>query len=126
MELSEFNSDYLANLLEKLPVENKTLVLLGDFNVDLLKYHTNSDISNFHDSVYLSLLLPHIASPAGTTVTSATLIDNIFSNNCNSPYTVRSSCSIFNIRNSYTKTNSYRRTAIPRLSRDRKKERYNI
>ena len=38
------------------------------------------------------------------TATSATLIDNIFSNNCNSPYTsgnlvitVRSSCSILNI-----------------------------
>ena len=87
MELSEFNSDYLANLLEKLSVENKTLVLLGDFNADLLKYHTNSDISNFLDSMYSSLLLPHIASPTRTTATSATLIDNIFSNNCNSPYT---------------------------------------
>ena len=37
MELSEFTSDYLANLLEKLSVENKKLVLLGDFNADLLK-----------------------------------------------------------------------------------------
>ena len=37
MELSEFNSDYLTNLLEKLSLENKTLVLLGDFDVDLLK-----------------------------------------------------------------------------------------
>ena len=87
MELSEFNSDYLANLLEKLSVENKTLVLLGDFNADLLKYHTNSDISNFLDSMYSSLLLPHIAGPTRTTATSATIIDNIFSDNCNSPYT---------------------------------------
>ena len=85
MEFSEFNSDYLTNLLEKLSQENKTLVLLRDFNVDLLKY-INSDISNFLDSMYSSLL-PHIASPTHTTATSATLIDNIFSNNCNSPYT---------------------------------------
>ena len=77
MELSEF----------KLSVENKTIVLLGDFNVDLLKYHINSDISNFLDSVYSSLLLSHIANPTRTTATSATLIVNIFSNNCNSPYT---------------------------------------
>ena len=70
---------WLANLLEKLSVENKTLVLLGDFNADLLKYHTNSDISNFLDSMYSSLLLPHIASPTRTTAT--------FSNNCNLPYT---------------------------------------
>ena len=85
MEFSEFNSDYLTNILEKLSLENKTLVLLRDFNVNLLKY-INSDISNFLDSMYSSLL-PHIASPTHTTATSATLIDSIFSNNCNSPYT---------------------------------------
>ena len=87
MELTEFNSDYLANLLEKLSPENKTLVLFGDFNADLLKHHTNSDISNFLDSMYSSLLLPHITSPTLTTATSATLIDNIFGNNCHYPYT---------------------------------------
>ena len=37
--------------------------------------------------MYSSLFLPHIASPTRTTATSVTLIDNIFSNNCNSPYT---------------------------------------
>ena len=47
MEISEFNSGYLENLLEKLSIENKALVLLGDLNVDLLKHHTHSDISNF-------------------------------------------------------------------------------
>ena len=86
MELSEFNSDYLAKLLEKLSLENKTIVLLGKFNVNLLKY-TNSNISNFLDLMQSSLLLPHFLSPIRTTATSATLIDNIFSNNCNSPYT---------------------------------------
>ena len=44
MELSEFNSDYLASLLEELSLENKTLVLLGYFNADLLKYHKNNAI----------------------------------------------------------------------------------
>ena len=43
-ELSEFNSEYLASLLEELSLENKTLVLLGYFNADLLKYHTNNAI----------------------------------------------------------------------------------
>ena len=37
--------------------------------------------------MYSSLHLPHIACPTRTTATSVTLIDNIFSNNCNSPYT---------------------------------------
>ena len=44
MDLMEFNSAYLANFLEKLSLENKALVLLGDSNVDLIKYNTNSDI----------------------------------------------------------------------------------
>ena len=44
--------------------------MLGDFNVDLQKYNTNSDISNFLDSMYLSLLFPHIAS----TYTSGNLV----------------------------------------------------
>ena len=38
MELSEFNNHYLSNLLDNLSEENKTVVLLGDFNADLLKY----------------------------------------------------------------------------------------
>ena len=86
MELSEFNSDYMANLLEKCSLENKTLVLLEDFNADLLTYSTNTVILNFFDSVYSFLVLPHNVSQTCTISTSATLIDNIFSNNCNSPY----------------------------------------
>ena len=62
MELGEFNSHYLTNLLDNLSLENKTLVLLGDFNANLLKYDIDTDISNFLDLMYTSFLLPHIAS----------------------------------------------------------------
>ena len=37
MDLKEFNCYYLNPLPEKLAKEQKTLFLLGDFNVDLLK-----------------------------------------------------------------------------------------
>ena len=47
LELSEFNNCYLSNLLENLSNESKTVVYLGDFNVDLLKYDKDSNISNF-------------------------------------------------------------------------------
>ena len=83
MELGEFNSDYLS----KFSLENKTLVLLGEFNANLLKYDTETGISNFLDLMYSSFLLPHIASPTRTTAVSATLTDNTFTSNCNSPYT---------------------------------------
>ena len=86
MELSQFNSDYLTNLLDTLSSENKTVVLLGEFNADLLKYDQNSSISDFIDSVHSSLLLPHIFSSTRTTSSSATLMDNIFTNNYNSSF----------------------------------------
>ena len=86
MELSEFKNDYLTNLLDTLSSENKTIVLLGNFNADLLKYDQNSNISDFLDLMYSSLLLPHIFSPTRTTSSSATLIDNIFTNNYNSSF----------------------------------------
>ena len=39
--------------------------------------------------MYSSLLLPHIFSPTRTATSSATLIDNIFSNNYNSSFVSR-------------------------------------
>ena len=86
MELSEFNNDYFTNVLDTLSSENKTVALLGDFNADLLKYDQNSNISDFLDLMYSSLLLPHIFSPTCTTSSSATLIDNVFTNNYNSSF----------------------------------------
>ena len=58
-------------------------------NEELIKFvkRSISFISISSKIIYSSLLLPHIASPTRTTATSATLIHNIFSNNCNSPYT---------------------------------------
>ena len=87
VELSEFNNHYLSNLLGNLSHENKTVVLLGDFNADLLKYDKDCNVSDFLDTMYSNLLLPHIASPTRATLNSETLIDNIFSNNYDSSFT---------------------------------------
>ena len=62
MELSEFNNHYLSNLLDKLSGENKTVVLLGDFNADLLKYDKDCNVSDFLNTMYSNLPLSHIAS----------------------------------------------------------------
>ena len=42
MSLNEFNDYYINNLLDKLSKENKTVFLLGDFNIDLLNYDQHS------------------------------------------------------------------------------------
>ena len=86
MELSEFNNHYLSNFLDNLSEENKTAVLLRDFNADLLK-NDKDFVSDFLNTMYSNLLLPHIACPTCVTVNSQTLIDNIFSNNYNTSFT---------------------------------------
>ena len=63
MDLSEFHNDYLSALSEKLLREkNKHIILMGDFNVDLLKYTTDTSTAQFLDQMYSSSLLPQIIS----------------------------------------------------------------
>ena len=80
MEVTEFNDVFLQNILEKLSYENKEIIIMGDFNIDILKYDTNSDSATFLDNMYENFLLPYIISPTRVTPRSQTLIDNIFSN----------------------------------------------
>ena len=61
MELSEFNNHYLSNLLDNLSEENKTVVLMGDFNADLLKYNQDCNVSDLLETMYSNLSLPHMA-----------------------------------------------------------------
>ena len=83
MELPEFKNNYLSNLLDKLSGENKTPVLLGDFNADLLKHDKDCNVSDFLDTMHSNLLLPHIASPTRVNKNSETLIYNTFPHNMN-------------------------------------------
>ena len=53
MHQSEFKNIYLKDLLENLSHENKTIVIMGDFNIDLLKYDTEKDSADFLDSIML-------------------------------------------------------------------------
>ena len=79
MQQSEFIYEYLKPLSEKLVSENKKVILLGDFNIDLLKCDSNKNVSDFLDIIYSTNLLPNITSPTRLTSYSQTLIDNIFS-----------------------------------------------
>ena len=53
---AQFNDVYLHDVLEKLSNESKTVVLMGDFNIDLLKYDSNIDSSTFLDKMYSSFV----------------------------------------------------------------------
>ena len=62
MGLNKFNCYYLNLLLEKLAKEQKTVFLLGDSNVDLLKYENISkNLQSFLEinSMQKEVLLSH-------------------------------------------------------------------
>ena len=78
MDTNAFIINYLNPLLQKLHKENKQIILLGDFNIDLLKFGSNNSVDNFIDSLQSFSLIPSISLPTRITENSKTLIDNIF------------------------------------------------
>ena len=69
----------MGEILEK--VKNKRLYLMGDYNIDLIKSNQHIATDNFLSSMNSAGLHPLISLPTRVTSTSATLIDNIFTNN---------------------------------------------
>ena len=76
----------LSEILHIINQENKNIILLGDFNIDLLKYETHMKTSDFLDEIFSFGLLPVITKPTRITDHSATLIDHIHTNLINNLY----------------------------------------
>ena len=73
----------LASTLDLVNIERKLCFLLGDFNLDLLKSETHARTLDFLNILYSSSFYPLIYKPTRVTKSSATLIDNIFTNSLN-------------------------------------------
>ena len=69
-----------TSVLKNLRLPGKT-VIMGDFNIDLLKCESSNHSHNFLSSLQSCYLNPAIDKPTRVRPTSATLIDNIFINN---------------------------------------------
>ena len=78
MDLTDFNSNYLNNLLEKVSKEQKSVFLLGDFNINLLNYNVHNETNEFLNSPVLNSFLPYILQPTRITSHSKILIDDTF------------------------------------------------
>ena len=78
--IAEFTNDYMNLLLEKLSREKKEVILMGNFNICLLNYDLEKDTTDLVDTMYGSSFYPTINTPTRITVTSKTLIYNIFYN----------------------------------------------
>ena len=78
MNMNTFLKNHLNPAMQKILKENKDVVLLGDFNIDLLKSGSNIIVNTFIDTLQSFCLLPSISLPTRVTESTKTLIDNIF------------------------------------------------
>ena len=77
IDLADFNCNYLNKLLENISKEQKSIFLLGDFNVNLLNEH--NETNEFLVSLASNSFIPLVLQPTRITSHSNTLTD-IFSN----------------------------------------------
>ena len=80
MDVTDFNNNFLNNLLKKINQEQKKVFLLSDFNVDLMNYNEHKPTNEFLDSLASNSYLTYNIQPSRHKSHSRTLIDNIFSN----------------------------------------------
>ena len=80
MDLTDFNCNFLNKLLQNISKQQKSVFLLGDFNVNLLSVNEHSQTDEFLDSRASNWFIPLILQPTRITSHSNILVDNIFSN----------------------------------------------
>ena len=66
--------------MAKISKESKLCYIMGDFNLDLLNYHSHLFVTEFLDIMYSNMFLPLITRLTRVTSNTATLIDIIFTN----------------------------------------------
>ena len=70
--------DEFSHILSELNKSRSTIIITGDFNLDLLKMHKTAIVREFFEISFG--LLPSLSLPTRISTNSATLMDNIFTN----------------------------------------------
>ena len=78
--IESFNTK-ISGIMDILKKENKYCYLMGDFNINILNSENHDLTGQFVDIMSSNAFLPLITRPTRITANSATLIDNIFTNN---------------------------------------------
>ena len=78
--IDDFTED-LSNILHLIKQESKQCFIMGDININLLNVDTHPRTAQFLETMYSYSFTPLITKPTRVTSNSATLIDNIFTNN---------------------------------------------
>ena len=77
-KINEFDS-HIKNILTIVDKQNKPCYIIGDFNIDL-KYEHCKFSTEFFNNMISSGFIPLVTKPTRITRSTATLIDNIFTN----------------------------------------------
>ena len=75
ISIKDFSIIHIEPLLEKIVAEQKECVLMGDINVDLLKYSESNSATEFYNNLFSNFFTPFVLQP--TRLKAKTLIDNI-------------------------------------------------
>ena len=78
ISIGDFTNTHLEPTLQKISLEKKQCIVMGDFNVDLLKSDNDNYSNLFYNNMSSNFFSPFILQP--TRLQSKTLIDNIFFN----------------------------------------------
>ena len=78
-DLQKFN-EICSDLLHRIRTEKKLVYLAGDYNVNLLNSETHQLTSEFLEIMFSNSFAPLINKPTRVGKSSATIIDNIFTN----------------------------------------------
>ena len=78
-DLSLFTSEF-ESIISNISQENMPIHLMGDFNIDLIKYGQHKLTEEYLDMIFSYNLLPIITKPTRITHHTSTLIDHIYVN----------------------------------------------
>ena len=79
-EVSDFTNNFIAPLLEKSSNENKNIMIMSDFDVNLINYKDDKNTGNFLGTMFSQSFLPHTTTSTRITKNTKTLIDKIYYN----------------------------------------------
>ena len=77
--MEEFTNQ-LDEIMKQLQQRKYQVYILGDMNIDFLKYGTHTQTEEYLDMLYSNNFLPLITKPTRVTSHTATLIDHIYTN----------------------------------------------
>ena len=80
-EVKDFTNNHMMPLLDKLSNENKDIMIMHDFNVNLISCNDDKNTSNFLDAMLSQSFLPFITTPTRITRNTKTLLTIFFTTN---------------------------------------------